>query len=260
MNTQYKDDIRSVYSPMSKADQAVLYTAIQEGDENARSQVIYSCLPLVYDLAKKFQNNNKHVDIEDMIQHGNMALIRAVDNWDISKASITTVATYYIRNALIDMIKDNRYNIKSKYDMTRQAAEDINKIKTSGVTEPEEIKEATGLTDKRIKLLLRIMSGKRVDLSLLNPRLHNKDEHETSGDTNIKGCLADLISLLEECVESEKDRKIFLTWIDFLNRNNKTRLVAQEVSCTLDEVSESIRKTKKTLRRIFRERELAYCH
>ena len=258
MNTQYKDDVRSVYSPMTKADQAVLHAAIQEGDQDARNQVIHSCLPLVYDLAKKFHNNNKHIDLEDMIQHGNMALIRAVDNWDFSKASITTVATYYVRNALIDMIKDSRYSIKSKYDMTRQAAEDINKIKNSGVTEPAEIKDATGLTEKRIKLLLRIMSGKRVDLSLLNPRIHNPDEHETSGDTNIKGCLADLISLLEQHIENEKDRKIFLAWISFLNQNNKTRLVAQKVSCTPDEVSESVRKTKKTLRRIVRERELAY--
>ena len=252
MSVEYRNNIRKNYKSLPKEKQQELFNKIANGDFSARDEVIHSCLPLVYDLAKKFHYNNRHVDLEDLIQHGNIALIKAVDNWDIKKATITTVATYYIRNSLIDMIKDSKYNIKSKYDMTRQAAEDISKIKSCGSVDPEEIVRLTGLTNKRVKLLLGIMNGKRIDYTLMNTSLHNKDNYENIGDSNLDGCLADVISMIEDNIESQRDKDIFFTWIKYINKNNKTRIVAEKVNASINEVAESVKKTKTTLKNLAR--------
>lgn len=253
MDKQYKDDIRSVYKKIDKDKQKELYNKMKSGDQDARIEIIYCCLPLVYDIAKKFQINNKHIDIDDMIQHGNLALLKAVDNWNPEKSSITTVATYYIRNSLIDMIKDSRYSIKSKYDMTRQAAEDISKIKSVESNDVDEISNQTGLTHKRIRLLKSILNGKRIDLKMINIRLHSEDSRENRVEKSVKGCVADLVSMVEEHIEDKRERDIFLSWISYINQNNKTKIVASENNCTSKEVSESVKKTKKTLRKILSE-------
>jgi RNA polymerase sigma factor (sigma-70 family) len=249
LSIHYRNSIRANYKSLTKEMQQELHAKISKGDFNAREEVINSCLPLVYDLAKKFHFNNKHVDLEDLIQHGNVALIKAVDNWNIQKSNITTVATYYIKNAMIDLIKDSKYNIRSKYDMTKQAAEDISKIKACNSTDVETICEHTGLTKKRVRLLLGILNGKRIEYSLMDHRLHNKDNYEYSGDSNLGGCLADVIEMLDEHVE-EQDRQIFMEWINFLHKNNKTRMVAEKTGVSVDEVTESVKRTKNLLKQI----------
>lgn len=250
MSIEYRNQIRANYTKLSKQEQADLHGKMVNGDSDARESIIKSCLPLVYDIAKKFHYNNKHVDIEDLIQHGNIALIKAVDNWNINKSNISTVATYFIRNAMIDLIKDSKYNIRSKYDMTKQAAEDISKIKSCDSTDVDEICKQTGLTHKRVKLLLGILNGKRIEYSLMNTRLHNKDNYEYSGDNNINGCLADVVEMLDEHIDSEQDRKIFLEWINYLHKNNKTRMVADKTGVSVSEVAESVKRTKTKLKEV----------
>ena len=102
MTNLYQKDLTAKHKQLTRAEQQILFSKIQTGNMDARDEVIESCLPLVIDIAKKFRYNNKHIDLDDMIQEGNIALMKAVDRWDISKGSITTVATWYVRNALIE--------------------------------------------------------------------------------------------------------------------------------------------------------------
>lgn len=244
----YKKDITDVYIAIEKEDQFRLYEDMKNGDSAARNEIINSCLPLVYKIANKFHVNNKHIDLDDLIQQGNMALIKAVDNWDINKSWITTLTTRYVTNSLIDMIKDSKYKLKTKYDITRQAAEDINKIKKVNSKDIEEVAKQTGLRVKRVKYLMEIMQTKRVDYS---PITFNKDgirTEESRGE--IRGCLADVIALLEEHVKNEQDKEIFLSWISYLNKANKTRLIARKLNVSPDVVLASIKSTKKLLRKI----------
>ena len=103
----------SYHPPLNRQEQIELHNKMRDGDGDAKDTIISSCMPLVISIAKKFRYNNKHVDIEDMIQEGNIALIKAVENWDVQKGSITTVATWYIRNRLVDVINDAKYNIQT---------------------------------------------------------------------------------------------------------------------------------------------------
>lgn len=252
MSIQYRDNIRAKYKALSKDEQLNLHKKLNDGDYSAREDLINSCLPLVYDIAKKFHFNNKHVEIDDLIQHGNIALIKAVDNWDVRKSNITTVATYYIRNALIDLIKDSKYNIRSKYDMTRQAAEDISKVKSCDSTDVETICSHTGLTPKRVKLLLSIMNGKRIEYTVMNHRLHSKENYDVVDEGNrAKGCLADLLEMVNTHIDSDIDKRVFVEWINYINKNNKTKTVANIVGISTEEVSQSVKRTKNILKGIF---------
>ena len=210
MTTLYQKDLTRTHRRLNKDEQAILYQKIQQGDTDARNAVIQSCLPLVIDIAKKFRYNNKHIDLDDMIQDGNIALMKAVDRWDITKGSITTVATWYIRNALIDMITDARYNIKHPYSLSRRAAEELRRIKNVNSTDVEKIAEQTGLTHKRIKKLLKISphgigrvsysSTQQSDLLIENEEAENK-----------KPCMGDLIALINDHLSGDQ-KKIFCLW------------------------------------------------
>lgn len=244
----YKKDITDVYIAIEKEDQFKLYEDMRNGDSCARNEIINSCLPLVYKIANKFHINNKHIDLDDLIQQGNMALIKAVDNWDINKSWITTLTTRYVTNSLIDMIKDSKYKLKTKYDITRQAAEDINKIKRSDSKNIEEVSKQTGLREKRVRYLMEIMQTKRVDFSAITFNRDGIREEEVRGE--IRGCIADVIEMLNQYVKNQQDKEIFLSWINYLNKANKTRLIAKKLNVSPDVVLASIKSTKKILREI----------
>ena len=128
MKSMYQDDVRKCYNPLSPSEQLVMYSKLRSGDIQAREDIICSCLPLVMDLARKFRYNNKHIDLDDMIQEGNMAIMKAIDNWDIKKGNLTTLVTWCVRSALVDLINDAKYNIKhslSKFPFTA-----VHEIKT----------------------------------------------------------------------------------------------------------------------------------
>ena len=91
---EYKTDVMRGYKSLTKTRQQALYIKMKEGDPGSRDQLIESCLPLVIDIAKKFAMTNKHIEMEDFIQEGNVALMRAVDKWDSSKAVLSTCLLY----------------------------------------------------------------------------------------------------------------------------------------------------------------------
>ena len=134
---EYKTDVMKRYKSLTKKEQVAFYNKMKEGSESARQKLIDSCLPLVIDMAKKFSITNKHVELEDLVQEGNVALVRAVDSWDANKGSITTIATYYIKSSLVNMIQDCNYHIKYSRQLTRSAIKQLNQIKNSNSTDPD---------------------------------------------------------------------------------------------------------------------------
>ena len=76
-----------------------------EGDEDARQLLITSNLRLVVSVAKKYANRG--LSMQDLIQEGNMGLMRAVDKFDYSKGfRFSTYATWWIRQSMIRAIAD----------------------------------------------------------------------------------------------------------------------------------------------------------
>ena len=189
---EYKKDIVRDYTPLTKAVQKSLYTKMRRGDTDARDQLIGSCLPLVIDLAKKFYLTNKHVDLDDLVQEGNLALIKAVDNWDMKKSVLSTLATHYVKRALINMIYDSNYHIKTSRQLSRNAARQLYQIKKTNLTDTGEISKETGIPEKTV---IKLLSFSREGRIRSNGKLRRRSE-------------VDLVQLLEDPENQKPEQEI----------------------------------------------------
>ena len=250
MKHAYQKDVESLYNNLNKSEQSVLYERIQHGDDNARDKLIHSCLPLVIDIAKKFRFNTRHIDLEDFIQEGNVALIRAVDNWNIEKGSITTVATWYIRNSLIDMINDARYSIKTPVSFTRRAAEDLRKIHNVDSTDIKEISLATKLSEKRVKRLLSC--APRTQSRISTQSINSDSLVDDADEMAIKPCMADLVSLVEENLRGDQ-KKIFSLWAGLRQKKMGIKEIANYISMSPQYVYDNLKAAQRILKRIAKE-------
>ena len=211
---EYKTDIVRDYKPLTKEAQQSLYTKMRRGNTNARDQLIGSCLPLVIDIARKFAINNKHIDLEDLIQEGNVALMKAVDNWDSSKAVLSTLATHYVKRSLINMIYDSSYHIKTSRHLTRNAARQLYQIKRTNLTDPVEISQETGIPEKTVMRLLffsrenryRKQRGGRADGSRNNSLIENIATGEEDKNTV---CFQDIVELSKKVLTKTEQELLF---------------------------------------------------
>jgi hypothetical protein len=140
-----------------------------------------------------------------------------------------------------------------KCDVTRAAAEDIIDIKTVDSEDVDVIMERTGLSRKRVRLLLSVMKGGRIDYSVFDKKLSSgQSKCETKAETGVRGCVAEILDMIEESI-GERDREIFTTWVGLIHKNNKTRLTANAVGGSVEEVLTSVRNTKRTLRKLVKQ-------
>ncbi len=106
----YLDDIRSI-PLLEEQEEIELAKRIQQGDEKARQQMIEANLRLVVHLVKSYQNRG--LATEDLIEEGNLGLIRAVERFDPGfNCRFSTYAAWWIRQymnrALISQSKTIR--------------------------------------------------------------------------------------------------------------------------------------------------------
>jgi len=252
MTNIYKQDVSRFYQPLSSTEQLVMYGKMKDGHADAREAIINSCLPLV-------------IDLEDMIQEGNIALMKAVDNWDIKKGNLTTVATWCIRSALIDLITDARYNVKHAYNLSRRAAIELRKVKRSSFTEVEDIANDIGLTNKRVRKLLSISpagTGRvpydcegwvpEITKGRGSRRRQQADSFSQliveDEPTSHKPCVGDLISLINTNLEGDQ-KTIFCLWAGVNSKKIGPKEIARSLGKTEKYVYDTIYGAKRILSR-----------
>ncbi|MFH1783882.1 MAG: sigma-70 family RNA polymerase sigma factor [bacterium] len=85
--------------PMIKeSEQETLCKKIQKGDKNSRRKMIEGNLRLVINIAKRYRNQG--LAFLDLIEEGNLGLIKAVEKYDYKKGRFSTYATYWIQQAV----------------------------------------------------------------------------------------------------------------------------------------------------------------
>lgn len=143
------------FSMLSADEEIKLANRIAEGDQFAKNELVEANLRLVVSLARHYQGCG--LSYQDLIQEGNIGLIKAAEKFDVSKGfRFSTYASWWIKQALSRAIADQSRTIRIPVHMT----ENINKFKkierellNQLNREPKikEIADAMGISEKQAK-------------------------------------------------------------------------------------------------------------
>lgn len=237
--------------PLLTADEEVsLALKIEQGDQEAKQRLAEANLRLVVSIAKRYVGRG--MQFLDLIQEGNMGLMKAVEKFDYRKGfKFSTYATWWIRQAITRAIADQARTIRIPVHMVetinkliriqRQLLQELGKEPTS-----EQIAEKMEMPTEKVREILKIAQE---PVSLETPIGEEDDSHlgdfieDQEATSPAEHAAYELLKeQLEDVLDTLTDREENVLRLRFGIDDGRTR--------TLEEVGKVFGVTRERIRQI----------
>lgn len=156
----YRERLSHV-EPLTRQLEHDLALRYQAGDRDAGRRIVEACLPFVVSIAMEYRRWG--VPLEDIIQQGNVGLMRAVAKFDATKeCRLATYAAYWIRAEIREYVVRG-YRVV-RLGTTKAERRALRAYRTTRESDPERLAEVSGLPVERVRNLLPLLQAREASL------------------------------------------------------------------------------------------------
>jgi len=238
------------YRLMSREDELALGRRIRAGDEAAISELVCANLRFVIAIAKRYQNHG--VALSDLINEGNVGLLRAARKYDDTKGvKFISYAVWWIRQAIVHALSEYAHTVRipvGRAALVHRITIATNALRQELAREPTRQEVAASL-DMHEDDVFESIPVWRADLSLDAPLPDNEegrlldilaDDDNTSPDEDIS--TDDLSNSIDDALSHLRDREAKVLRLYFGFDGNEER--------TLEEIGHELGVTRERVRQI----------
>jgi RNA polymerase primary sigma factor len=245
---QYLREIGRV-SLLTAAEEIELAKAAEKGEKRAKEKLIQANLRLVVSIAKKYVGRG--MSLLDLIEEGNMGLMRAVDKYDWKRGfKFSTYATWWIRQAITRALADQARTIRIPVHMVetinrfnraqRKLMQDLGREPT-----PDEVAKELGIDPSKAREIIKVSQ----EPASLATKVGDEEDSELGDFIQDQGLKPDeqatrelLRGHLDEVLDSLSPREKRVLQLRFGLEDGKQR--------TLEEVGKEFGVTRERIRQI----------
>uniref|UniRef100_C6DZD0 RNA polymerase, sigma 70 subunit, RpoD subfamily n=1 Tax=Geobacter sp. (strain M21) TaxID=443144 RepID=C6DZD0_GEOSM len=223
---------------------------ISQGDGDARKRMILSNLRLVVKIAKRYRNRG--MPLLDIIEEGNIGLIKAVERFKLSKeCRFSTYATWWIRQsierALINQVRTIRLPVHVSDEINRMFRENrVLELKLNREPTAKEVADNLGITVQRLRELMVVL---KKTFSIEQPMGER-------GDFCLTDTIQDTSTVLPtELLENQNRYELISNLLEFLSETERKILTLRfgledKAPQTLDTIGQGFGVTRERIRQI----------